>query len=72
MAKVEVEVRATQVLTDRGNLIPGVAVCCTRCGHEVKVAGETSRSVRRGCAMLREECPEGEENYYHDPEGDDG
>lgn len=41
-----------------------VTVCCGRCGHEVVVYGHSEASVRRGCAMLRDECPQGEENLY--------
>jgi hypothetical protein len=44
--------------------VPGVEVQCTRCQHTVQVFGRGEASVRRGCAMLREECPLGRRNFY--------
>lgn len=61
--KVDCEVSATQVELD-GRWLDGVCVSCTRCEHYEEVAGESDRSVRRGLALLRENCPEGEDNYY--------
>lgn len=44
--------------------VGGVCVKCSRCDHEVDVFGTSSASVRRGLVTLREECPNGESNYY--------
>lgn len=61
--RVECEVSATTVIMgDRPR--EGVCVACTRCGHEVEVAGTSERSVRRGLATLRDECPKDETNFY--------
>ena len=51
---------------DSGHPIPidSLIVTCERCGHTVEVYGTSSRSARRGAAMLREECPYGESNFY--------
>jgi hypothetical protein len=44
--------------------VPGLRLICERCGHEVEVFGTDDRSARRGAAMLNEECPRGENNFY--------
>lgn len=49
---------------DNEHKIKGVIVKCTRCGHEVEVFGTGSNSIKRGCAMLREQCPKKEINFY--------
>jgi hypothetical protein len=45
-----------------------VEVTCRRCGHMTESDGTSSASVRRCMAMLRGECPNGEQNYYEDAE----
>jgi hypothetical protein len=62
--RVKVEVEEVELENDRGKLVDGVVVCCGRCGHKVEVFGTGEASVKRGCVMLREECPEGESNFY--------
>jgi hypothetical protein len=44
--------------------VPSVQATCTRCGHRTQSYGTSGRSVRRCLATLREECPQGEKNYY--------
>lgn len=46
--------------------VEGVAATCSRCGHETESFGTTEASIRRSLALLREECPNGEWNYYVD------
>ena len=67
--KVECEVGEADVMYE-GHYVPGVCVTCGRCGHEVEVGGQSGASIRRGLVTLREECPEGERNFYVG-EGDD-
>ena len=64
MSKVECEVRPCQVENSRGILVDGVIAECSRCGHATESVGTSERSVRRCLAMMREECPEDEENFY--------
>ena len=45
-------------------LVDGVSVSCTRCGHETESFGTRDVSVRRCLALMREECPNRESNYY--------
>jgi hypothetical protein len=59
--RIPCEVRSTDV-----EGVPGVEVTCTDCGNVTTSKGETDRSVRRCLALMREECPEGEDNYYVD------
>lgn len=47
-----------------------VEVTCSKCGHTVESFGTSDASVRRCLALLREECPLGENNFYVDE--DDG
>ena len=61
--RVNVEIDITDVDGDYGQA-EGLCLLCQRCGHEVEVAGLSADSARRGAAMLREECPNGEKNFY--------
>lgn len=61
MAKVECEISATTIDGQ-----PGVEATCTQCGHTTRSYGESDASVRRCLALMREECPEDERNFYVD------
>ena len=41
-----------------------VSATCLICGHTTESRGTSERSVRRCLALLRDECPAGEENFY--------
>lgn len=71
MAKVDCEVEEVYLENDYGNDVDGVRVKCGRCGHEVDSFGTSSASIRRCLVLLREECPEGEANYYTADGADD-
>lgn len=62
--RVPAEVSAADIENDRGGYTPGVVADCTRCDHQTTSFGESEASVRRCLALLREECPNGEENFY--------
>jgi len=70
MAKVEVEIEEDVATNDNGNDVPCVRATCGRCGHEVMSYGTSNASRRRCLAVLHEECPNGERNYYVDIDGD--
>jgi hypothetical protein len=54
---------------DHGQSIPSVCATCTRCQNEVKSYGDGQASIDRCLVVMREECPNGEKNYYvEDPE----
>lgn len=44
--------------------VDGVEVTCHRCGHSTESFGEGPESIKRCLALLREECPEGDDNWY--------
>jgi hypothetical protein len=62
--KVDVTVEEIELEDEDGRPVDGVEVCCGRCGHTVEVFGTSDASVKRGCVMLRESCPKGENNFY--------
>jgi hypothetical protein len=44
--------------------IDSVEAACTRCGHVTESFGTSEASIRRCLVLLREECPNGESNFY--------
>jgi hypothetical protein len=64
MARVRCTVREVTVENDDGHEVDGVEVTCSRCDHATQSYGTGENSVRRCLVLLREECPEGEENFY--------
>jgi len=64
--RVPVTIEEAELETDEGRMIDGVVAICTRCDHEVESYGTSERSVKRCLALMREECPEGESNFYVD------
>ena len=63
MAKVTVDIVYTSLDGDYGE-VDGIEVHCTKCDHYVEVFGQHDGSISRGCAMLNDECPRGENNFY--------
>ena len=61
--RVSVTVEETELEGDTGP-VDGLVLTCDRCGHAVEVFGVTGASARRGAVMLREECPNGQANFY--------
>jgi hypothetical protein len=60
---VTVDISEEELDGDHGS-VPGLRLTCERCGHSVEVFGTHDASARRGAIMLRDECPNGENNYY--------
>jgi len=46
--------------------IPGVQATCSRCGHVTEAFGVGEDSRNRCLALMRQECPEDENNFYVD------
>jgi hypothetical protein len=69
--RVETAYRRTTLYNESEKAIPSIEVICSRCKHIVEVYGTSERSVRRGLAMLRDECPFHESNYYYVEDEDD-
>lgn len=64
MAKVACEVSYQQVKNEKGIMVDGVKLTCSRCAHETWSYGTSERSIRRCLALMGEQCPEGENNFY--------
>jgi len=61
--EIECEVDYIELEGDYGP-VDSVCVTCSRCGHSTESFGTGEASVNRCLALLREECPEGENNFY--------
>jgi len=61
--EVECEVDYIELEGDYGS-VSSVCVTCSRCGHSTESFGTGEASINRCLALLREECPEGENNFY--------
>jgi len=63
--RVQCSVEETDLIGDKGKVIPGVVVTCGQCGHQTESFGQQEKSIKRCLVLLREECPENsEENFY--------
>lgn len=67
--KVECDLRKLDLpgdghMTIKGEPYEGVQAVCGRCGHQTESFGTSVRSVNRCLALMREQCPNREENYY--------
>ena len=63
MATRKCEIRHENV-TQEGRTLPGVTAVCNECEHEQSCFGTSEASVKRALVMLRNTCPNGEENFY--------
>jgi len=68
--EVRCSVNYIELEGDHG-MIDSVSVTCSECGHETESYGTGANSVRRCLALLREECPREESNYYITYDGED-
>lgn len=48
---------------------PGVRAECSYCDHVTESVGTGEPSRRRCLALMKEECPEDESNFYEDDGG---
>ncbi len=65
MARVSFEVCYDTLDGDYGS-VDGITATCSKCGHQVEVFGTGEASIRRAAIKLRDECPNGEANFYED------
>ena len=66
--KIECDVSYVDLENDDGYVIEGVSATCLRCDYSTESYGSTDASVRRCLVLMREECPNGENNYYVEEE----
>ena len=62
--KVFCEIDEIDVTKEGGFTVKSVMATCSRCNHTTESYGTSEKSIKRCLVMMREECPEGEENYY--------
>jgi hypothetical protein len=61
--KVSCEIEETELEGDYA-MVPSVRAYCSRCGHETESFGTSAESIRRCLALMGEECPKAESNFY--------
>jgi hypothetical protein len=64
--KVPCEIDEIDITKEDGSIVKGVMATCSRCNHTTESYGTNEKSIKRCLVMLREECPEDEENFYTD------
>lgn len=64
MSRVTCSIDQVDLENDRGHEVPGVRATCHRCDHTTESFGTGPASVKRCLVLLREECPNDEENFY--------
>lgn len=69
--KVDCEVFNVTAVNDDGREVESVEANCTRCGHTTTSFGTAEASVKRCLALMREQCPKGENNFYKQDDDDD-
>lgn len=68
--RVPVEIEEVVLQSEEGRDVDGIVARCSRCDHSTESFGTSEKSVKRCLALLREECPKDENNFYVD-ESDD-
>ena len=63
--KVECDIEEIELEGDHGT-IPSVCATCSRCDHQTESFGTSESSIKRCLVLMREECPNGEDNFYVD------
>lgn len=66
MPRITCTIDETMLECDSGREIPGVIARCSRCGHTTESFGTSEASILRCLALMNEECPNGENNFYAD------
>jgi hypothetical protein len=69
--KVHCAIEFVEIENDDGREVESVQATCSLCGHVTESYGTESVSVRRALALMREECPENERNFYIAEDGED-
>lgn len=64
MSEVECEITYTAELNEDNREVDCVYATCKECGHETFSWGDGPDSVKRCLALMNEECPRCENNFY--------
>lgn len=63
MARISTQTVYVELDGDYGT-VEGVELTCDRCGHSEESFGIGEPSLMRCALLLRENCPQGEKNFY--------
>lgn len=66
MSRVECNIEEIELENDHGRMQPSVQATCRACGHQTTSFGTAEPSIKRCLVLMRDECPEDEENFYVD------
>lgn len=66
MAKIKCSIEETCLENENGYEVEGVVATCSKCGHSTESFGTSDASINRCLALLNEECPNGENNFYEE------
>ena len=61
---VECQIEEVELENDNGYPVDGVRATCPKCDQQTESFGTSERSIKRCLVLLREECPNGEDNFY--------
>ncbi len=64
MSKIKCSIEEAYIENDYGTETEGVIATCSKCGHTTESYGTEENSIKRCLVLLRDQCPEGESNYY--------
>jgi len=62
--KIECDVDFLENEDDSGRMVKSVLATCPKCGHTTESFGHGEPSIKRCFALLGEECPNKENNFY--------
>lgn len=62
--KIKAEISTDEELNERGRYMPCTRATCTKCHHTTFSWGDGGASARRCLALLKSDCPFGENNFY--------
>jgi hypothetical protein len=69
--RVTCDIAETTLTNDDGYDVESVEAICRECGHITESFGTDDPSVKRCLALMREECPRGQWNFYVEGSGGD-
>ena len=64
MAKIKCSIEETYLENDSGIEVESVIATCSKCGHTTESFGTSEASIKRCLAIMNDECPRGENNFY--------
>lgn len=62
--KVACSISETELENDNGYDVDSVCATCSRCGHGTVSYGTSRASINRCLVLMREGCPNNENNFY--------